>query len=163
LKGHKDSIPSISYFPDGKRIISRSDDETTRQWDLEAGKEIREAWDVCEQEVHAVGVSRDGRWVVSAGGGVNSNTGELRVREVKTGIERTFEGPLRTITCIDISGDSTLLAGAEDYTVRIWSLETSKLVAAPFEGHTDIISGLALSLDCALLASAALDNTIKLW
>ncbi|KAG2343608.1 hypothetical protein BDR05DRAFT_837891, partial [Suillus weaverae] len=60
---------SIFYFPDGQRIISGSDDEkTTRQWDLQAGKEIEEARDVCEQEVHAVAVSRDGRWVITAGG-----------------------------------------------------------------------------------------------
>lgn len=38
-------------------MISGSGDKTTRQWDLESGREI-EARDVCEQEVLAVGVSR---------------------------------------------------------------------------------------------------------
>ncbi|KAG1779873.1 hypothetical protein EV702DRAFT_1194620 [Suillus placidus] len=33
----------------------------------------------------------------------------------------------------------------------------------PFEGHTDFVTGLALSFDHALFASASLDNTIKLW
>ncbi|KAG1845604.1 hypothetical protein C8R48DRAFT_779843 [Suillus tomentosus] len=91
LEGHKNAIPSISYFPDGKRMISGSGDKTTRQWDLEAGKEIEDAQDVCEQEVYAVGVSRNGRWVVSAGGYFNI-------------------GELKRINFIDISGDSTLLA-----------------------------------------------------
>lgn len=45
-------------------MISGSGDKTTRQWDLEAGKEIEDAQDVCEQEVYAVGVSRNGRWIV---------------------------------------------------------------------------------------------------
>jgi WD40 repeat protein len=255
LKGHKDTIPSISYFPDGKRMISGSSDKTTRQWDLEAGKEIEEERDICEQEVRSVGVSRDGRWVVSAG--ENFNTGVLKVREVETGIVRIFEGHSWRINCIDISEDSTLLAsGASDKTVRIWNLETGKLVAgpikglrvdairfshdskklavkswlgrylevwdiqtqrldikagqfgdvgitstsvfwttrdktivaafssvhqpypntisefdsstletvgAPFEGHNKIIIDLALSFDCAFIASASDDNTIKLW
>ncbi|KAG2343685.1 WD40 repeat-like protein [Suillus weaverae] len=134
LKGHKDTIPSISYFPDGKQVISGSSDKTTRQWDLEAGKEIEEARDVCEQEVDAVGVSRDGRWVVSAGGDANCNTREPKVREVETGIVRIFEGHSGRINCIDISWDSTLLAsGANDKTARIWNLKTGKLVAGPFK------------------------------
>ncbi|KAG2745615.1 hypothetical protein P692DRAFT_20698173, partial [Suillus brevipes Sb2] len=36
-------------------------------------------------------------------------------------------------------------------------------VRTPFKGHTDLISGLVLSFDDALLASASWDNTIKLW
>ncbi|KAG2342381.1 hypothetical protein BDR05DRAFT_1001005 [Suillus weaverae] len=47
LKGHGDFIGSISYFPDGQRMISGSDDKTTRQWDLKEGKEVEEGWDVC--------------------------------------------------------------------------------------------------------------------
>ncbi|KAG2057356.1 WD40 repeat-like protein [Suillus hirtellus] len=256
LEGHRNAIPSISYFPGGKRMISGSGDKTTRQWDLEAGKEIEDSQDVCEQEVYAVGVSRNGRWVVSAGG--YFNIGELKVCEVKTETVRRFEGHSQRINFIDISGDSTLLAsGSWDGTVLIWSLETGKLAAgpfqsadwvgairfsqdstklavksdagrllevwdiqtqkldvftgeqtgsihsdtyapvfwttktivtafsfkaraqiktiyqfdpstletieAPFKGHTQTITGLALSLDYALLASASHDNTIKLW
>ncbi|KAG2336713.1 WD40 repeat-like protein [Suillus weaverae] len=263
LKGHKEWIRSISYFPDGQRMISRSEDKTTRQWDLKAGKEIEEARDACEGMVSAVAVSRDGRWVVT-GGGWN---GELKTCEVETGIVKTFKGHSREIICVDISADNTLLAsGSLDRTARIWNLETGKLVAgpfksgsyvgavrfspdskklavrlhfgtclevwdvqsqkldvrigkpggrgtlpwtpifwtnknktiiaalefsfaadtpldvfdyaktiyefdavtletvgAPFEGHTKIIRGLALSFDGALLASASFDNTIKLW
>ncbi|KAG1820905.1 kinase-like domain-containing protein [Suillus subaureus] len=36
-------------------------------------------------------------------------------------------------------------------------------VGTPFEGHTSTVTGLALSLDGTLLASASYDNTIKLW
>ncbi|KAG1784782.1 WD40-repeat-containing domain protein [Suillus plorans] len=261
ISGHedRDDTPSISYFPDGKRIVSGSRDRTIREWDIEQGREIKRARDVCERQVYTVRVSRDGRWVVSAGGNFMIS-GELKVREVETGTVRTFEGHrlvLTSINCIDISGDSTLLAsGSSDGTIRIWSLETCNLVAgpfrslnwvvgavrfsqdskkltlksnggrclevwdiqsqkllvyregywepgdvpafwttkdtdivtafsfevgaqiktiyafdastlettgAPFAGHTKIITSIALSLDCALLASAARDNTINFW
>ncbi|KAG2128968.1 kinase-like domain-containing protein [Suillus clintonianus] len=249
---------SISYFPDGRQMVSASRDGTTRRWDLEVGKEIEEARDVCThwEEVHSVAVSRDGKWVVMGG-----RYGRLRVYEVETGVVRTFQGNSRSqeISCIDISVDSTLLASGYDSTVRIWSLETVKVVAGPFRSinkvgavrfsqdskkiavmshlgkclevwdvqtqHLDVrlgeayyvihrtssapvfwttgdktivaafsfktisspntiyefdastletvgtpfkeqtntINGLALSFDCALLASASNDNTIKLW
>jgi WD40 repeat protein len=256
LRGHGDWIPSISYFPDGQRMISGSEDKTARQWDLKAGKEIKDARSVCEGRVYAVAVSSDGRWVVTGGG--DGNLGELKACEVKTGIVKVFEGHSQRITCVDISTDNTLLtSGAMDCTTRIWNLDTGKLVAGsfksidwvgtvrlsmdskklavksdsgaclevwnvqsqkldvklgeygrpgntfspvfwtnnnktiiaafrfteddpastiyefdaltletvgtPFEGHTSIVRGLALSFDGALLASTSKDNTIKLW
>ncbi|KAG1830396.1 WD40-repeat-containing domain protein [Suillus variegatus] len=255
LKGHDKYIRSISYFPDGRRMISGSWDKTIRQWELQEGKEIEEACNVCERGIWAVAVSRDGRWVITGGGGLGH--GELKVVEVETGIVKKFEGHSRGISCIDISADSMLMAsGSWDRTTRIWSLGTGELVAGPFEsidwvgavrfsadskklavkseagkclevwdlrtetldvrvgefgeipftsapvfwtnrnktiiaaftftfddatticefdaltletvgsafeGHTKIVRGLALSFDNALLASAADDNTIKLW
>ncbi|KAG2354217.1 hypothetical protein BDR07DRAFT_627606 [Suillus spraguei] len=255
LEGHDKYIRSISYFPDGRRMISGSWDKTAWQWDLQSGKEIEEARNVCERGIWVVAVSRDGRWAITGGGGIGH--GELKVIEVETGIVKQFEGHSRGISCIDISPDSKfLVSGSWDRTTRIWSLGTGKLVAgpfksidwvggvrfspdskklavkseagkclevwdihtetldvrigefgetpftsapvfwtnrnktivasftftlddattiyefdaltletvgAPFEAHTKIVRGLALSFDSALLASAADDNTIKLW
>jgi WD40 repeat protein len=115
-------------------MISGSDDQTTRQWDLKAGKEIEGARDVCEGVVFAVAVSQDGRWVVTGGGHLSSGPGELKVCEVETGIVKTLEGHSLAIFYIDICADSTLLAsGSFDETMRIWNLETGKLVAGPFK------------------------------
>lgn len=113
LQGHKPSrhdlqygssvthhVSSISYFPDGQEMISGSWDKTARKWDLQVGKEIVRARGVCEGGVHAVEVSRDGRWVVTAGGN-NDNLrqfGELRACEVETGIVKILEGHSRDIT-----------------------------------------------------------------
>jgi hypothetical protein len=53
----------------------------------------------------------------------------------------------------------------DDYAKTIYEFDASTLetVGTPFEGHTDHVSGLALSFDGALLASASDDDTIKLW
>jgi WD40 repeat protein len=89
-------VTSISYFPDGKQMISGSGDKTIRRWDLREGKEIEEAKEVFMNVVEVAGVSRDGRWVVTAGR-------EVKVREVETGIVRTFhEG--KWLSCIDVYG-----------------------------------------------------------
>ncbi|KAG2356951.1 quinon protein alcohol dehydrogenase-like superfamily, partial [Suillus spraguei] len=211
LEGHKEHVRSISYFPDSKQMISASMDKTARRWDLQEGKEIEEARDVFEQGVFAVAVSKDGRWIITAGGDFDhGGPGEIKAYEVETGIMKTFRGHERMVTCIDSSTNSTLLAsGSWDGTARVWNLDTGKLMGrpfksedwpgavlfssdskklavnfkdddiantvyefdattlqtsgAPFEGHTKIVTGLALSFDGAILASASDDNTIKFW
>lgn len=52
-----------------------------------------------------------------------------------------------------------------DHAITIYELDAStlKTVGTPFKGHTELVTGLALSFDQALLASASNDNTIKLW
>ncbi|KAG2036653.1 kinase-like domain-containing protein [Suillus americanus] len=153
LYGHSAYIQSISYFPDGQRMISVSEDKTARQWDLKAGKEIKKSQNVLENEVEAVAVSRNGRWVVTAGGDFDGSYGELKAYEVETGIVKTFEGHSKIIFCIDISVDEcTLLAsGSSDRTARIWNLDTGELVTGPFE-CTIWISAVRFSPDLKKLA-----------
>jgi WD40 repeat protein len=155
----------ISYFPDGKHMISTSSDKTIRLWDLEAGKEIEEARIVREQGVCAVGVSRDGHWIITAGGDFRDGSGELEAREVDTGIVKTFNGHSREVTCIDISLDSKQLAsGSFDGAARIWSLDTGELVAGPFE-HDDWnhwISVVRFSQNLKKLAVRG-PGTLQLW
>ncbi|KAG1755352.1 hypothetical protein EDB19DRAFT_1901571 [Suillus lakei] len=128
-------VSFISYLPDGKRMISASsEDKTTRQWDLQAGKEIEEVRDVCEQETRKMALSGDGRWVVTSTyiWGKDHSIGKLQARDVETRIVKTFEGCSNFINCTDVSADSTLLADGSRDGVRMWSMETGKLVAGPF-------------------------------
>jgi WD40 repeat protein len=132
LEGHADEIRSISYSPDGNQMLSGGLDKTTRRWDLQTGKEIEDVRDVWEWNAYATAISRDGRWVITAGG--DENRGELKACEIETGMVKRFQGHSHVIECIDISEDSVLVAsGSRDSTARIWSLDTGKLVAGPFE------------------------------
>lgn len=40
LKGHKKAIDSIDWFPDGKRLVSGSSDQTIIIWDVNRQKKI---------------------------------------------------------------------------------------------------------------------------
>jgi WD40 repeat protein len=62
-----------------------------------------------------------------------------------------------SIYCIDISGDSTLLAVASYGEVRIWTLNTGKLVADPFDIGGLIPQTLRFSKDSRKLAVSSYD------
>ncbi|KAG2049277.1 hypothetical protein BDR06DRAFT_961618 [Suillus hirtellus] len=91
LKYHGEWVQSISYLPDGQRI---SEEKSARQWSPKSGKELMEARGVGGERVCAVAVSRDGRWVVTAGGDGD-------------------HGHTIRIECIDISASNTLLSSAD--------------------------------------------------
>jgi WD40 repeat protein len=40
-QGHSSYVTSIDFSPDGKYIISGSDDKTLKLWDISSGREIR--------------------------------------------------------------------------------------------------------------------------
>ncbi|KAJ8590558.1 WD40 repeat-like protein [Rhizopogon salebrosus TDB-379] len=162
LRGHQGYISSLDYFPDGKRMISGSRDKTSRQWDLQAGMELEEVRDTCDDEVDVVAVSRDGQWVITTtsdydGASWNLDTGKFVAGPLSTGASR--------VSAVRFSQDSKKLAvSMYGDCLEVWDFHASTLepVGAPFERHIKVIFGLALSFDGALLASAS-DNTIKFW
>jgi WD40 repeat protein len=85
LEGHR-SIELMSYFPDGRHMVSGRHDKTIRLWDLHAGNlEIEEVRDNCGHKINAVEVfQKDGRWVVTAGRD-SMNQREPKAYEVETG------------------------------------------------------------------------------
>ena len=40
LTGHSYSVNSVAYSPDGKHIVSGSNDKTVKVWDSQTGKEV---------------------------------------------------------------------------------------------------------------------------
>lgn len=143
-------------------MISGSWDKSALQWDLQTGKEIQEARNICERGIWTVAVSRDGRWAITGGGGLGH--GELKVIEVETGIVKQFEGHSRGISSIDISADSNFLAsGSWDRTTRIWNLGTGELVAGPFES-IDWVGAVRFSPDSKKLAvKSEAGKCLEVW
>ena len=40
LRGHTNFVTSVAYSPDGKHIVSGSEDLTVKVWDSQTGKEV---------------------------------------------------------------------------------------------------------------------------
>ncbi|GAB1545461.1 hypothetical protein NUACC21_81370 [Scytonema sp. NUACC21] len=158
LTGHSDRIRAVVLTPDGQRLISGSDDNTLKVWDVETGKEL------CtltghNSPVSAVAVTPDGQRLISA-----SNDKTLKVWDVETGKElRTLTGHSNSVSAVAVTPDGQrLISGSWDDTLKVWDVETGKELRT-LTGHSERVSAVAVTPDGQRLISGSWDYTLKVW
>lgn len=157
LRGHELSVTSVAFTPDGSRVVSGSDDETVRVWDIGTGECTQVL--AGEREVTSVAVSGDGKWV--AAGALD---GGVRLWRVGVwGEARVFEGPGAGIFALAFDPRSHLIAaGAGDHSLRVWDVQTGHLVATLL-GHDQRVRAVAFHPDGDRVVSGADDAMLRVW
>ncbi|BAQ66690.1 WD40 repeat domain-containing protein [Geminocystis sp. NIES-3709] len=74
----------------------------------------------------------------------------------------TLEGHTQGIESIEITPDSQILISAGDDLIRLWDVNTGKLINT-LKGHLKGVTSLCLSGDGSTLASGSRDKTISVW
>ena len=127
--GHSGKISKILFTPDGKNIISTSEDKSIRIWDVESGESLAkfasQIGDGPEGMIYASSLSPDGRILAVAGYPVLSEPQNYIIFiDIKKGEQvGTAIGHNDVINCLDFSGDGKYLAsGSEDGSVLIWEI-----------------------------------------
>jgi hypothetical protein len=158
LEGHSDSVSGVALTADGRRVLSASDDNTVKVWDVDSGLELRALEGHCSF-VNGVAVSRDGRLAVSA-----SHDRTLKVWDVESGRElRTLEGHYWGVNGVAMSGDGRMAVSASwDLPLKVWDVESGRELRS-LKGHSAGIYGAAMSEDGRLAVSASHDRTLKVW
>jgi WD40 repeat protein len=104
----------------GSRVVSGSDDNTVRIWNVTTG-EVEAELKGRTNRVMSVAFSQDGSRVVSGSGDCR-----VRVWNATTGeVEAELKGHTDSVTSVAFSQDgSQVVSGSNDETVRIWNVTT---------------------------------------
>jgi hypothetical protein len=130
---------SVAFSPDGRFIISGSDDNTLKLWDVEA-RSIVHSFEGHAASVHSVAFSPDGRFIIS---GSYDKTVKLWDVAAKT-LVHTFEGHTASVNSVVFSPDGRfIISGSDDNTVKLWDVKNRKPAATFLAGK----NGNWLSID----------------
>ncbi len=163
--GHLAIIRDIVFTPDGRYLVSASEDKTIRVWDLSLGKTVRmlrgQIGPGSEGNIFAMDLSPDGRRL--AAGGYPSRWG-IRLHDFHSGeILALLKGHDNVVNALAFSPDGHRLAsGSADNTARIWDVANRRAVHT-LRGHTDDIYAVAFTPDGLRMVTGSLDHTLRLW
>ena len=87
-------VNSAAYSPDGRRIVTASDDGTARVWDAESGQQMMELKHMFG--VNSAAYSPDGRWIVTASW---DNTARVWWADVEDMLAEARSRVTRELTC----------------------------------------------------------------
>src|SRR5207247_1162739 len=172
-QGHSRGVDSVALSPDGRSVLTGSDDDTARLWDMATGREIRR-FEGHSGLVYSVAFSPDGRsvltgsedktarlWDVPAESIWHSSAAQLHVA---TGREiRRFEGHSEQVRSVAFSPDGrAVLTGSRDQTARISEVTTGGGIGR-FEGHSGHVSSVAFSPGGRSVLTGSRDGKARLW
>ena len=118
LEGHKDTVNSVAFSPDGRRLVSAGRDHDVIVWDVATGAEAYRLEEAQSASVEDARFSPDGRWLVTAG----PKSVRLWTADGEGG--RYLYGPTSPPTAVGFDPRSrAVLTREEDGTVRHWACE----------------------------------------
>ncbi|WP_242055831.1 WD40 repeat domain-containing protein [Nostoc flagelliforme] len=155
LIGHKSSVNSASFSPDGKRIVTASDDNTAKVWET-TGKLIVELTRRTGS-VRSASFSPDGERIVTASGDKIA-----RIWDITGKLIAELIGHNGSVVSASFSSDGKrIVTASSDNTARVWDT-TGKLIAELI-GHKSSVKSASFSPDGKHIVTANFDNTARVW
>lgn len=169
--GHMANVVDTAFTPDGKQLVSASNDKTVRVWDIATGKTVRmirgESAPGNWGTIYAMSLSRDGRWLAIAGFLSEADVisaSAVHLYDFASGkLVKILKGHRNVVFALAFSPDGKrLVSGGSDKSAIIWDVATGRQLIR-LRGHSDTIEAVGFSKDGSRVVTGSGDETIRLW
>uniref|UniRef100_A0A0N5ADH4 U5 small nuclear ribonucleoprotein 40 kDa protein n=1 Tax=Syphacia muris TaxID=451379 RepID=A0A0N5ADH4_9BILA len=172
LKGHIGAVMDVHFSTDSGYLFSASTDKTVRVWDMETGACIRK-FKSHKDIVNSCYPARRGPQLICSGSDDGTILAsflfliallmlffihDIRKRDPVATFQNTYQ--ITAVTFNDTSDQ--VIGGGIDNDLKLWDLRRNDLLFV-MHGHTDTVTGLALSPDGSYVLSNAMDCTAMMW
>ena len=157
LMGHSDRVRSVSYSPDGQRLVTASYDNTARIWDASTGRQLLILRGHSGPVVCAT-FSPDGKRIATG-----SFDKTARIWDVTTGRQLLVLRHQDRVRSVGFSPDGReLVTGSYDHTARVWDASTGQQIRL-LAGHSALVTSATFSTDGRRILTASYDKTARIW
>jgi len=167
---HRDRVQLAVFSPDGKQILTASEDRTARVWDAASGQLLFTLVGHAGTVNEAV-YSADGAWIATA-----SDDGSARIWDARNGqCVAALLGHKDKVISVAFSPDGRrVVTASRDHTVRVWSRENAQFLFSfpgylgdPIEVYVNDKVGRhndpEFSPNGNLIVTAGYDNMARVW
>ena len=164
---HSHRLRAVAFSPKDKNLLaSAGDDGHVVLWNIRSRPSVAR-YVVKEDKIRALAFSSDGKFLMSA-----REKGHIAVHPINSGdnyekfsqpkvFQDACQGQLQAIALSP--DDETLATGGDDGYLRLWQVDTGKLLWRSELPHTDWIRSIAFSPDGKNIATGSEDFEIKIW
>jgi WD40 repeat protein len=159
--GHVARINSVAVSSDGRYLLTGSEDETAKVWDIVGRRGIRSHRN--QGRINAVAFSSDGVKYVTAG-----TSGTAVLRQTSTGSD-LLPLPLvhslnQPVTAVGFSQNGSLLAtGGADGLVHLWNTADGTRLPTTLSAHTSDVLSVSFSRTGSTILTSGKDRLVKRW
>lgn len=161
LKGHTTGITAVAIatrhlrYCDRTVVISASRDGVIYVWDIDAEDVIFSI----HADVFVYTISIDTEADIFT---IQGAKRQIRSWSLKNGQEiEPTEIKLRQIASVVRNDDRYLISGSQN-TIKVWDLQAGREICR-LQGHTSLVTAVAVSEDQGLIVSGSEDRTVRIW
>jgi WD40 repeat protein len=164
LKHGANWVLGVAFTPDGKSLVTICSVGVIWIWDVAKGTGIRRLKGHTSSLACGVAVRPDGKALASIAGTLDERR-EVKVWDLEKGeAVLSFEIPAGAI-CGNIAfhnDGKQLITGGPGHTVKVWDVAKGTELLS-LKGHSELVSGIAVSPDGKQIATSSFDLTVRTW